>query len=137
MLPAKRVDLDEKNDAIPEPQEGLTAFCSGVAGGGAEVEGRGTEFDRGETDAELIKLKGRMPFTVAGLAGVSAARGTSCDTRGEEDVDDVGASVWAFCSSVLGLRCNHRPLTPSTALKKFVEPAVKVRLMASRVGASC
>ena len=34
-------------------------------------------------------------------------------------------------------RCTNRPLTPSTALKKFVEPAVIVREIASRVGASC
>lgn len=33
--------------------------------------------------------------------------------------------------------CCHRPRTPSTALKKFVELAVMVREMASRVGASC
>jgi hypothetical protein len=34
-------------------------------------------------------------------------------------------------------RCINRPLTPSTALKKFVEPAVMVREIASFVGASC
>ena len=34
-------------------------------------------------------------------------------------------------------RCTNRPLTPSTALKKFVEPAVRVREIASFVGASC
>jgi hypothetical protein len=34
-------------------------------------------------------------------------------------------------------RCISRPLTPSTALKKFAEPAVMVREIASFVGASC
>jgi hypothetical protein len=34
-------------------------------------------------------------------------------------------------------RCMNRPLTPSTALKKFAEPAVMVREIASLVGASC
>lgn len=37
----------------------------------------------------------------------------------------------------LGFRCIQRSRTPSTALKKFVDPAVKVREIASRVGASC
>jgi hypothetical protein len=37
----------------------------------------------------------------------------------------------------LAERCCHRPRTPSTALKKFVEPVVIVRDIASRVGASC
>ena len=31
----------------------------------------------------------------------------------------------------------HRPLIPSTALKKLVEPVEKALEMASRVGASC
>jgi len=34
-------------------------------------------------------------------------------------------------------RCANRPLTPSTALKKFAEPVVRVREIASFVGASC
>jgi len=34
-------------------------------------------------------------------------------------------------------RCMNRPFTPSTALKKFVEPVLNVREIASRVGASC
>lgn len=33
--------------------------------------------------------------------------------------------------------CDHRPRTPSTALKKLVDPDAKVRERASRVGASC
>ena len=37
----------------------------------------------------------------------------------------------------LALRCSHRPLTPSTALKNPVDPAVSVLEIASRVGASC
>ena len=37
----------------------------------------------------------------------------------------------------LGERVIQRPLTPSTALKKFVEPVARVFEMASRVGASC
>lgn len=37
---------------------------------------------------------------------------------------------------VLGGRC-QRSLTPSTALKKVIEPALKVRDTASRAGASC
>lgn len=36
------------------------------------------------------------------------------------------------------VRCGiSRPLTPSTALKKFADPALIVREIASRVGASC
>ena len=37
----------------------------------------------------------------------------------------------------LAVCCCHRSRTPSTALKKFVELAVIVREIASRVGASC
>jgi hypothetical protein len=42
-----------------------------------------------------------------------------------------------FSEVELAVRCCHRPRTPSTALKKFVEPVVMVREIASRVGASC
>lgn len=35
------------------------------------------------------------------------------------------------------LRCIHLPRTPSIAFRKLVEPALNVREIASRVGASC
>lgn len=135
---------DEKNDAMPLPQPFVTPW-SGVAGtGGCESEdpgrgGAGLEgLWRGEIDEDPIRLKGRIPFTVVGFAGVSDAacggRIDSCESRGEAVVEGVGEGA---PSSVLVLRCSHRPRTPSTALKNPVDPAASVLPIASRVGASC
>lgn len=43
----------------------------------------------------------------------------------------------AEVEEVLVCLCAHRSRTPSTALKKFVDPVAKVRATASRAGASC
>lgn len=52
------------------------------------------------------------------------------------ELDAEAASLTMLTEVELGLRC-QRPRTPSTALKKPVDPAVSVREIASRVGANC
>jgi hypothetical protein len=82
-------------------------------------------------------------------AVVSAPEGVAVAGRGGDSVSALPSSTSDLEITVPELvlelpterfdkdRCANRPLTPSTALKKFVEPAVRVREIASFVGASC
>lgn len=68
-------------------------------------------------------------------SGKDSASGVLTST-GVLDTLETLALLGIFTDVELGVLC-HLPRTPSTALKKPVEPAVMVRVMASRVGASC
>ncbi len=135
---------EAKNDVIPDPQELSDGLISGTGGGGVS-EGR--VIPRPPT-----RLRGRMPFGVA--AGTwGEVSGVTCVLGGRELADlmllasDFEGSPVAVVDKYplelpsafgeLFARCIHRPRTPSTALKKLVEPAVNVRWIASRVESSC
>ena len=78
--------------------------------------------------------------TSLGLVGVFKSRLESergVTATGVLDILDTKSDVeFSSMELKLGVRC-QRPRTPSTAFRKPVEPAVNVREMASRVGASC
>lgn len=133
----------EKNDPIPAPHELNDDRASTADGswGGACGE-------------EATRLSGRIPLGwVGGGCGDDSGLPTKLtDSRPERILaaSDLETSTrlldaLVVCSvaapdafeDVLALRCIHRPRTPSTALKKPVDPAVNVREMASLVGASC
>lgn len=122
----------EKKELIPTLHE-LVA-CFGGSGG--------------ERDWAPTMLKGRRPRVVVGVAGASwivLMRECSPEflREGVPSLEREFTFVISEALSLpmlddeLGLRCIHRSRTPATALKKFVDPALMVRDIASRVGASC
>jgi hypothetical protein len=105
----------EKNDPRPAPQELIRPAAALRSGESGEVGDCACVGDCGLADAAAPSASLRaMTSTPLALVLLDA---------GGDDSD--------------GVRCIQRPRTPSTALRKFVEPAASVRETASRAGASC
>ena len=103
--------LEEKNEPIPTPHEPTRSLASAAV--------------------VLVTLAGRedeSSFTGTGGGGEDTGVSGLGESTGTLSTDGFDGEVE---------RCAHRPRMPSTALKNPVDPAVSVREMASRVGASC
>ena len=132
--------LDErcaKNELIPAPQELNDERAAGTGTSGGTGGGWGDE----SSDLEPTRLSGRI-LLAGGCGDVSGL--DTIDARPERvlaasDLDTSTRLLDALTldSGTEEVRCIQRSRTPSTALKKLVEPAVIVRDTASRAGASC
>lgn len=122
----------EKNELMPEPH--VPEFVRGGSGG--------------ESAWAPTMLSGRSPRVDVGVVGTSLmAAFRVCSPEFLRDCVPSLEREFTFVMSEagslplldveLGVRCIQRSRTPATALKKFVDPAFKVRDIASRVGASC
>lgn len=145
-----RANLDEKNDPIPAPHAdtdgavGVVVFVTVVETLLAcSCPARGGETGAGDVsdDSSENGLKVAADF---GLSTPSPAPWVLWPSRSDletstgvlnpdaSDTPEVDAE-----DEVLICLCVHLPRTPSTALKKFVDPVANVRATASRAGASC
>lgn len=120
----------DQKDCIPAPQFPNATFASDAAC--ATLTGRVGVPNADSLDVCLLILE----------VGLLPSEGGDEDSSASNFETSTGVSHMLFPSELneteLAVRCCcHRPRTPSTALKKFVELAVIVREMASRVGASC
>lgn len=102
----------ERNEPMPAPHDEIAARAG--AGG----------------DVSMVEWRASRRGRAVGGGGASSTSAFVTSTgelvRFEDSLSDTES------------RCEfHRSRTPSTALKKFVEPAVRVRATASRAGASC
>jgi len=119
--------LDQK-DWMPAPKFPNTAFASEAAC--ATLTGR-------------VGVLGTESHTVCLLTSDLFPSAVAVEDSDASDLDiSTGVSLALLDGSELNevelaVRCCHRSRTPSTALKKFVEPVLMVREIASRVGASC
>lgn len=121
----------DQKDCIPAPQFPNAAFASDAAC--ATLTGRIGVPNADSLDVCLLILEVGLLPSEEGDEGIPAS-----DFETSTGVSHVLLVRSELNETELVVRCCcHRPRTPSTALKKFVELAVKVREMASRVGASC
>jgi len=123
----------ERND--PSPALQADSCCTGLAIGALEGPfGLG-----GSCENAFARENGRrfallwLPSAGFAVRGASSTSDFETSTGGE-------LSRGFFSSPDVGMefdRWAHRSRTPSTALKKLVEPTFNVRATASRAGASC
>lgn len=117
-----------KNDPIPAPHAesvGLTELTKGVVA----LDGAG-EVPVGEVSTDrLCGIENRGKVLGASAPSTSALV-TSTGVLEPE-------FTLSFESDELVVRCAQRPRTPSTALKKFVDPTLIALAAASRAGANC
>jgi hypothetical protein len=122
--------LAEKKDPIPAPQAPKAAFVSiAVTLSGLAISGSFPNFFSSEGGESVFAGDGKGLSCMSASDFVISTGVLDLETSTSEAELELGGVRWAAAV--------HRPRTPSTALKKFVEPTEMVLDIASRVGASC
>lgn len=123
----------EMNDPIPDPHDAKVGLAAGVVGVEIDVGVAGKS-----TEACLFSMNGRGPLGTGGGVFASTPSKSAFDTStGVLERESLGSDSTSDGVEDAAVRCDHLSRTPSTALKKLVEPTDIVRATASRAGASC